>query len=40
MIERVDEIRHFYQFPAAAQSSYPLWQSRSDPAKPNNQWNF
>jgi len=34
MIERVDEIHHFYQFPAAAQSSYPLPQSWSDPAKP------
>src|SRR5262249_24284487 len=34
LIERVDEIRHFYQFPVAAQSSYPLSQSWSDPAKP------
>jgi hypothetical protein len=34
MIERVDEIRHFYQFTVAAQSSYPLSQSWSDPAKP------
>src|SRR5262245_46113614 len=34
MIETVDEIRYFYQFPAAAQSSYPLSQRRSDPAKP------
>src|SRR5215211_3180886 len=33
MIERVDEIRHFYQFTVAAQSSYPLSQSRSNPAK-------
>jgi len=40
LIEIVDEIRHFYQFTVAAQSSYPLLQSRSDPAKPNNQWNF
>jgi hypothetical protein len=40
MIERVDEIRHFYQFTAAAQSSYLLSQSWSDPAKLNNQWNF
>src|SRR4029079_15379967 len=34
MIERVDEISHFYQFTVAAQSSYPLSQSRSNPAKP------
>src|SRR4030095_865970 len=34
MIEKVDEIRHFYQFTVAAQSSYPLSQSWSDPAKP------
>src|ERR1051326_808574 len=34
MIERVDEIHHFYQFTVAAQSSYPVSQSRSDPAKP------
>jgi hypothetical protein len=40
LIETIDEIRHFYQFTVAAQSSYPLWQSRSDPANPNNQWNF
>src|SRR5215475_10309442 len=34
MIERVDEIRHFYQFIFAAQSRYPLSQNWSDPAKP------
>jgi uncharacterized membrane protein len=34
MIERVDEIRQFYQFTAATQSRYPLSQSWSDPAKP------
>src|SRR5215471_13512945 len=34
MIERVDEIPHFYQFTVVVQSSYPLSQSRSDPAKP------
>jgi hypothetical protein len=34
LIETVDEIRHFYQFTVPAQSSYPLSQSRSDPAKP------
>src|SRR5215467_1529599 len=34
IIERVDEIRHFYQFTAATQSRYPLSQSWSDPAKP------
>src|SRR5262245_58072746 len=34
MIERVDEIPHFYQFTVTAQSSYPLSQSWSDPAKP------
>src|SRR5437867_5500554 len=33
LIETIDEIRHFYQFTVAAQSSYPLSQSRSDPAK-------
>ena len=40
LIETVDEIRHFYQFTVAARSSYPLWQSRSDPPNPNSQWNF
>src|SRR4029077_11299583 len=40
MIERVDEIRHFYQFTVAAQSSYPLSQSRSDPAKPHQPMEF
>src|SRR5215510_463029 len=40
MIERVDEIRHFYQFTVAAQSSYPLPQSRSDPAKPQQPMEF
>jgi hypothetical protein len=40
MIEIVDEIRHFYQFTLALQSSYPLSQSRSDPGKPQQQWNF
>src|SRR5205823_5415466 len=40
MIERVDEIRHFYQFTVAAQSSYPLSQSRSDPAKPQQPMEF
>src|SRR5580765_7238430 len=34
LIEIVDEIRHFNQFTVATQSSYPLLQSRSDPAKP------
>src|SRR5215472_11644956 len=34
MIERVDEIRHFYQFPVATQSSYPPSQSWSDSTKP------
>jgi hypothetical protein len=34
MIEWLDEFRHFYQFTVAAQSSYPLSQSWSDPAKP------
>src|SRR5215211_6259610 len=34
IIERVDEIRHFYQFTVAAQSRYPLSQSQIDPAKP------
>jgi len=28
MIESVDEIRNFYQLTSAAQSSYPLQQSR------------
>src|SRR5712691_6738080 len=40
MIERVDEIRHFYQFTVTAQSSYPLSQSRSDPAKPQQPMEF
>src|SRR5882724_3240545 len=40
MIERVDEIRHFYQFTVAAQSSYPLLQSRSNPAKPQQPMEF
>src|SRR6476469_9628267 len=40
MIERVDEIRHFYQFTVAAQSSYPLSQSRSNPAKPQPPMEF
>src|SRR6266403_6393840 len=40
MIERVDEIRHFYQFTVAAQSSYPLSQSRSNPAKPQRPMEF
>ncbi|MGC2626523.1 MAG: hypothetical protein WA269_06775 [Candidatus Udaeobacter sp.] len=40
LIEIVDEIRHFYQFTVAAQTSYPLSQSWSGPANPNNQWNF
>src|SRR5438874_8038377 len=40
LIERVDEIRHFYQFTVAAQSSYPLSQSRSNPAKPQQPMEF
>src|SRR5215470_4591880 len=40
MIERVDEIRHFYQFTVAAQSGYPLSQSRSDPVKPQQPMEF
>src|SRR5215475_13566858 len=40
MIERVDEIRHFYQFTVAAQSSYPLSESQSDPAKPQPPMEF
>src|SRR5215813_6400598 len=40
MIERVDEIHHFYQFTVAAQSSYPLSQSRTDPAKPQQPMEF
>jgi len=40
LIESVDEIRHFYQFTVAAQTSYPLSQSRSNPANPEQQWNF
>jgi hypothetical protein len=40
LIEIVDEIRHFYQFTVATQSSYPLSQSRSNRPNPNNQWNF
>ena len=40
LIEIVDEFRHFYQFTVAAQSSYPLSQSRSDPAKPQQPMEF
>src|SRR5438552_19180650 len=40
MIERVDEIRHFYQFTVAEQSSYPLSQRRSNPAKPQQPMEF
>ena len=40
LIEIVDEIRHFYQFTVAAQSSYPLSQSRSNPAKPQQPMEF
>src|SRR4029077_6657576 len=40
LIEILDEIRHFYQFTVAAQSSYPLSQSRSDPAKPQQPMEF
>src|SRR6266550_5564956 len=40
MIERVDEIRHFYQFTVSAQSSYPLSQRRSNPAKPQQPMEF
>jgi len=40
MIERLDEIRHFYQFTFAAPSSYHLWQRRFIQPTPNNQWNF
>src|SRR6478672_1874576 len=40
MIERVHEIRHFYQFTVAAQSSYPLSHSRSNPAKPQQPMEF
>src|SRR6478672_1102852 len=40
IIERVDEIRHFYQFTVSAQSDYPLSQSRSDPAKPQQPMEF
>src|SRR5512141_3157512 len=40
LIERVDEIRHFYQFTVSAQSSYPLSKSRSNPAKPQQPMEF
>ncbi|HEX3420493.1 MAG TPA: hypothetical protein VHT01_04635, partial [Candidatus Udaeobacter sp.] len=40
MIEWVDEIRLFYQFTVAAQSSYRLSSSRSDPAKPQQPMEF
>src|SRR5438046_10284996 len=40
LIERVDEIRHFYQFTVAAQTRYPLSQSRSNPAKPQQPMEF
>src|SRR5262245_26141336 len=40
MIERIDEIRHFYQFILAAQSRYPLSRNSSDPAKPQQPMEF
>src|SRR4029077_3087938 len=40
LIEILDEIRHFYQFTVAAQSRYPLSQSRSNPAKPQQPMEF
>src|SRR6201989_1778251 len=40
LIERVDEIRQFYQFTVAAQSSYPLLQSWTDTAKPQQPMEF
>ncbi|MGC1323566.1 MAG: hypothetical protein WA849_15415, partial [Candidatus Udaeobacter sp.] len=40
LIEIVDENPHFYQFTVSAQSSYPLSQSRSDPAKPQQPMEF
>src|SRR5436190_21204481 len=40
LIEILDEIRHFYQFTVSAQSSYPLSQSRSNPAKPQQPMEF
>jgi uncharacterized membrane protein len=40
MIERVDEIRHFYQFTVAAQSRYPLSQNWSDSANPHQPMEF
>jgi hypothetical protein len=40
LIERVDEIRDFYQFTGGAQSSYPLSQGGVIQPNPYNQWNF
>jgi hypothetical protein len=40
LIEAVDEIRHFYQFPVVAQSRYPLRKAGVIQPNPNNQWNF
>jgi uncharacterized membrane protein len=40
IIERVDEIRHFYQFTVLAQSSYPLSQGRRSPAEPQQPMEF
>src|SRR5215472_12776225 len=40
MIERVDEIRHFYQFTVAAQSRYPLSQNWSDSPNPQQTMEF
>jgi hypothetical protein len=40
LIETVDEIRHFYQFTVAAQSSYPLSQLRSIIQTETTKWNF
>jgi hypothetical protein len=40
MIEKVDEIRHFYQLTASAQSSYDLSQNRILPPNLTNTWNL
>jgi len=40
LIETVDEIRHFYQFTVAAQSSYPRGKAGVIQPNPNSQWNF
>ena len=40
MIEKADEIRHFYQLTVSAQSRYDLSQNRIIPPNLTNTWNL